>query len=355
MFEWDRSRIAHSYVLPDQALSEVHLPSAAELSQSPAFHFQRGNQLYAHGEVAQSIEAYRRCVKLQAEYPNARFNLAVALGDAGDYAEADRMLKQVIEAEPERAEAYNSLGFVEMRQCRTDEAIANSSVRSRSSQTSPMRTATWSWRYCKRATIGVALTNMNGVTPGRNHARFSDPIHNGRASRSKIKFCRSIASRAPGISSSSPVSCQGRLGAVRIIAACPRDLMPLIATIEGVAEVREPGATGVAEFDVYSPLLSLPRLFGTTLDTVPAHVPYLDIASMRRRNNPVPLPQSDSKSLKIGIVWAGSPSNSIDRLRSCALSEFLPILRMAGVEFYSLQKGERARRSKRAASRCLSV
>ena len=344
MLEWDDSRIAHSYVLPDEALPEVHLPSAAELSQSPAFHFQHGNQLYERGDVAQSVEAYRQCVKLQAEYPNARFNLAVALGDAGDYAEADRMLKQVIEAEPERSEAYNSLGFVAMRQCRTDEAIANfeQAIALEPNSSNAHRN------------LGMALLQTGDYRRGfdeyewRNseaQARQSfgpHPQWQGEPIQEKILliYCEQGAGDSIQFARFLP---RAALCCKKLIVACPRDLRPLIATIESVAEVREPGATGVAEFDLYSPLLSLPRLFGTTLDTVPSDVPYLDITSMRRRYNPVPLQQSRSKSLKVGIVWAGSPINSIDRLRSCALHELLPILRMAGVEFYSLQKGERTR------------
>src|SRR3972149_726384 len=43
----------------------------------------------------------------------------------------------------------------------------------------------------------------------------------------------------------------------KLIAGCPPDLMPLFATLPGVAELRETGRIGVAEFDAYLPLLSL--------------------------------------------------------------------------------------------------
>jgi hypothetical protein len=38
----------------------------------------------------------------------------------------------------------------------------------------------------------------------------------------------------------------------------------------GIAEIREPSTFQVAELDTYTPLLSLPYLFGTTLETIPA-------------------------------------------------------------------------------------
>ena len=117
--------------------------------------------------------------------------------------------------------------------------------------------------------------------------------------------------------------------------------MPLFATIPGIAELREAGTIQVSEFDTYCPLLSLPQVFGTTLETIPGAVPYLDIATLRRRKTPSILPAGTRP--KIGIVWAGSPTYRNDRHRSIALSELLPILRLPDFDFYSLQKGERCR------------
>ena len=57
--------------------------------------------------------------------------------------------------------------------------------------------------------------------------------------------------------------------------------MPIFATISGVGQIREPGQIGVAEFDTYLPLMSLPHVFKTTLDTIPATVPYIDAAALR--------------------------------------------------------------------------
>src|SRR2546425_13098209 len=117
--------------------------------------------------------------------------------------------------------------------------------------------------------------------------------------------------------------------------------MPIFAPLPGIAELREPGQIGVAEFDTYLPLMSLPRLFGTTLQTVPADAPYIDVAALHRRKDDPALVLPAASYPKVGIAWAGSPANRTDRQRSCALTDFLPFLRMPTVAFYSLQKGER--------------
>ena len=344
LLDWDDKTIAHSYVLPDEALPEVHLPSSAQLDQSPGFHFQRGNQFYERGDVLRSIEAYRRCVALQPEFPNARYNLGVALGEAGLYAEAEQILRQVIDAEPDRAEAYNSLGFVAMRQCQTDEAIAHFD---RAIALAP------SYANAHR-NLGMALLQRGDFRRGfeeyewRNaEARMRQtfgphPQWHGEPIPDKnlLVYCEQGAGDVIQFARFLP---HAALCCEKLIVACQRDLIPILTTITGVAEIREASTVGLTQFDVYSPLLSLPRVFGTTLESVPAGIPYVDIEVIRRRNKAVTLPQSSNHYMKVGIVWGGDPNNRVDRFRSCSLALMLPLLKVPGIEFFSLQKGERAR------------
>jgi hypothetical protein len=83
--------------------------------------------------------------------------------------------------------------------------------------------------------------------------------------------------------------------------------------------------------------MSLPGLFGTTLATVPAEVPYLFadarlIARWREQLSPI-------GGFKIGIAWQGNPDNKRDRFRSIPLLQFAPLAGIAGVRLLSLQKG----------------
>ena len=90
-------------------------------------------------------------------------------------------------------------------------------------------------------------------------------------------------------------------------------------------------------FDVYAPLLSLPRLLGTTLATVPAMVPYLaaaaDLVAQRRREF-ARLP-----GFRLGIAWQGNPRYRQDGLRSFRLEQLEPLAGIAGVRLVSLQVG----------------
>jgi hypothetical protein len=88
---------------------------------------------------------------------------------------------------------------------------------------------------------------------------------------------------------------------------------------------------------MHAPLLSLPRLFGTTLATIPADVPYLfakpELIEHWRRE------LAGVAEFQVGLAWQGDPRHTEDKARSIPLAQFEPLAQIPGVRFYSLQKG----------------
>ncbi|HSU59193.1 MAG TPA: hypothetical protein VLI55_07760 [Bryobacteraceae bacterium] len=76
-------------------------------------------------------------------------------------------------------------------------------------------------------------------------------------------------------------------------------------------------------------IVELPRLFRTTLASVPDSVPYLDIPAM-----PVSRESDGPIALRVGLVWASGSYNSA---RSIPLKGLAALLAIPGVRFYSLQ------------------
>ena len=60
----------------------------------------------------------------------------------------------------------------------------------------------------------------------------------------------------------------------QVIVACQSPLLSLLSSCPGIDQVLTGGAD-LPRFDCHSPLMSLPGILGTTLDTIPAKVPYL--------------------------------------------------------------------------------
>jgi hypothetical protein len=126
---------------------------------------------------------------------------------------------------------------------------------------------------------------------------------------------------------------------------------PVLRLMQSLAAVR----TGMVEtallgnkppdFDVECPLLSLPAVFGTTVETVPWTGAYLsaDPALFREKQKTFPDLRADARrALRVGIAWAGNPRYKADRQRSVKLPTLLPLLRVPGVNWISLQKGAAA-------------
>jgi hypothetical protein len=94
------------------------------------------------------------------------------------------------------------------------------------------------------------------------------------------------------------------------------------------------------DFAAYCPLSGLPRLAKTTLETIPAPIPYLRADPQKTAG------WADRLSVlmpagyrRVGIAWAGRPTHVNDRNRSAALASFAPLAELGRVTLVSLQKG----------------
>jgi hypothetical protein len=96
----------------------------------------------------------------------------------------------------------------------------------------------------------------------------------------------------------------------------------------------------IARHDLHAELKSLPAIFGTTLESIPATIPYLtadakSIEGWRPAIEAIP-------GLRVGIAWRGDPGHFLDKLRSFDLDKLAPLAEVPGVTLVSLQKGHGA-------------
>lgn len=123
---------------------------------------------------------------------------------------------------------------------------------------------------------------------------------------------------------------------LRVIFECHPPLVTLMESLAGgKVSVVAMGEPLPSFFDLQVPLMSLPLIFDTTLETIPETVPYLTPSRERLPHWQCQIPEKDS--LKIGLCWAGK--SYPDPGRSCPVELLAPLAETRGVSWYSLQTG----------------
>jgi hypothetical protein len=125
----------------------------------------------------------------------------------------------------------------------------------------------------------------------------------------------------------------------RVSLLCQDELRSLLATVEGVSEV-VPATGPLPAFDLDAPMMSLPRLMGTTPQTVPARVPYLSCDRTRAEYWRKRVQTLSGR--RIGLAWAGRATHANDAHRSLSIEQLRPLWELENVSYVSLQKGRAA-------------
>jgi hypothetical protein len=117
-----------------------------------------------------------------------------------------------------------------------------------------------------------------------------------------------------------------------------RALLPLLENFPGVDQFicRTLPEEPLPDFQIYSPLASLPGIFGTVIHTIPSITPhrYSDPRKVTLWKKRI-----GSEGFRIGIAWSGNPSQVSNRRRECGPAFFVTLSQIPGIRLFSLQKG----------------
>lgn len=114
-------------------------------------------------------------------------------------------------------------------------------------------------------------------------------------------------------------------------------LVDLAATGSCADQVMPEGAS-LPPFDMQISLMSLPAVFHTDLDTIPAKVPYLDVpAVVPNRLHIDGALAAVEHGLRVGLAWAGNPDHKKDADRSMPAMSLQPLGCLQDVGWFSFQ------------------
>ncbi|MBV9724475.1 MAG: tetratricopeptide repeat protein, partial [Gammaproteobacteria bacterium] len=272
-------------------------------------HGNLGNALSALGRPVEAEASHREALRLRPNNPEAYGNLGNALYALGRPAEAEASHREALRLRPNFPAAHNNLGYALLLAGRFEEG---------------WKEYEWRWK----------------VKPFSSSARdFSAPLWSGEAIGDRtillhaeqglgdtLQFCRYAPLMVCG---------------PRVILEVQAPLVRLLSRLPGVTQIVARGDR-LPPFDLQCPLMSLPRAFNTSLETVPAAIPYLSADPALAGDWQERLAGLDG--LRIGLVWAGGQrlnfptAAAVDRRRSIALKALAPLGELSGVSFVSLQK-----------------
>ena len=92
-------------------------------------------------------------------------------------------------------------------------------------------------------------------------------------------------------------------------------------------------------YDIQIPILSLPLIFDTTLENIPAPIPYLYANKSLIKYWKQKLKKDTN--IRVGLCWKAKPIHLEEHQRTCRsihLKHFAPLADIPGVSFYSLQQ-----------------
>ena len=317
---------------------------------NPEVYFHLGNALQAKGMLDQAVDAYRQSLALAPGIPQVHNNLAAACKQAGRADEAIAQYRQALAIQPDYVEALNNLGGALQDQGQFAEAI----------RTFHQALAINPSFAEARMSLGLALLLQGQFKEGweayesrrqikriaRDHG-FAQLFWDGTAAA--LAGRRILLAAEQGLGDTIQFVRYAPLVAAcggRILLHCKPELRRLLSGqcgIEHVATIGDP----VPPFDLWCLLMSLPRIFGTTLATIPPSIPYLAAVPELARHWGEKMSREPS-GRKVGLVWAGGPHNKSDRARSLPLAALAPLAQIPGVRFYSLQKGPASGQSRTA-------
>ncbi len=296
-----------------------------------------GYCLHELREFEEALAVYDRLLSASPVSTAAWNNRGTTLLEMCCYAEAAASFSHALELNPRLYDArvalatcYQALGLVEesLSACNSvlaevpehAEAHWNKSLLLLLKGDYPQGWREYEWRWKKRNFTSPLKKFTQPSWHGDSVAGKTILIHAEQGFGDTLQFCRYLPLVA-------------NLGAGVIFECHP----PLVRLMECLAENTDVVAMGqqLPLFDMHVPLLSLPKIFGTVVETIPASVPYLapPLDCLLSWRGLVP----DESRHKVGLCWAGK--SYPDPRRSCPVEQLSPLAGIDNISWYSLQVG----------------
>jgi len=287
----------------------AHYRTALEYSSQKADIYNNlGNALKINGRIDEAIEMLHRALAARPDFAEAYNNMGVALQARGNHTAALINFEKAVELKPEFAEARFNRATIDLLHGNYSRGWQG-----------------YEWRFKKRHWQDVYPIRHS--LPRWDGSPFPEKrllVYDEQGFGDTIQFVRYL----PQVKA---------LGGT-VILETRKPLLACLQGAEGIDEVIDRSAVGDSAegCDLVVPLLSLPGIFGTNLESIPAKIPYLHAEAAKVSYWKKRIRGSE---FKVGLVWAGNPDQENDDLRSVALNDLMTLADIPGLRLFGLQKG----------------
>jgi Flp pilus assembly protein TadD len=316
----------------------LSLQRAVELRpDDPDIHTNLYAALWDQGRLGEAIYHTRRALELQPDSPWRILNHGLGLTALGEPLEGLAAIERAARMKPDSPDVQHALGQALARVGRLDEALAcyEKALELKPDFPEVRQSRGLAWIAQGDLARGWPEFEWRWRCPGPPRPPFPQPYWDGSNLAGKTILLHTEQGFGDAIQFIRFAPLVKRQGC-RVMLRCTDNLARLLATCPGIDQVVLYGAD-VPPFDVQITLMSLPAVLGTTLETIPAEVPYLSVhpewVERRRRD------LASISGFRIGIVWQGNRYHRSDLQRSIPLAQFEPLAKLPGVRLISLQKG----------------
>jgi tetratricopeptide (TPR) repeat protein len=283
------------------------------------------------GRTVEAIDAGRQAVLLAPQSAKAHYNLGNAFAAAPIPAEAAACYRRALQIDPRYADAFVNLGVAQISLGDCDQAIA--ALEHALTLDANLAEAGWN------KALALLLSGRLGeawdlyerrwqAVKGLSMPEIGQPLWDGGDGSGGTALIRCEQGYGDAMQMVRYLPSVRDRG-WRVALECPPKLARLFSD-SGLADAVVPFGAERPAFDVWLPIMSLPRIFGTELATIPSSGPYLKAGL-------APRARAGGAGLTVGLVWQGSLTNDRGRFRSCALSDLAALQNVAGVGLCSLQ------------------